>query len=91
MAWTAAEVAQVRAAVLALVTGTRVVSISYAGPPARSVSYQIADIGQLRAILAEMERSVAGTSSYRLASTRSGLGGGPGVACSCGSCCRCCP
>jgi len=88
MAWTADELAQVREAILALVTGARVVSISYAGPPARSVSYQIADLGQLRALLAEMQRGLGGT-TYRLASTRKGLGSGP--ACCCTPCtCGCC-
>ena len=88
MDWTQAEIDQVRAAVLALVTGTRVVSVSYAGPPARSVSYQIADLAQLRGILAEMQRTVGG-STYRVAATRKGLGGWPCGGC--GSCCRCCP
>jgi hypothetical protein len=88
-AWTADEIAQVRAAILALVTGARVVSISYAGPPARSVSYQIADIGQLRALMAEMQGGQGG-STYRLASMRKGLGGGGGPCC-CSPCiCGCC-
>ncbi|HET9063666.1 MAG TPA: gpW family head-tail joining protein [Candidatus Binatia bacterium] len=72
MAWTQAEADQIRAAVLALATGTRVASVSYAGPPARTVSYQAADLPTLRALLAEMEQSLR-TSTYRLAATRKGL------------------
>ena len=63
--WTAGELAQVRAAVLALATGTRVVTVSYAGPPARSVTYGAADLAALRELLAEMERSANGKPSFR--------------------------
>lgn len=65
MAWTQADVDAIRAAVVALASGQRVVSVSYAGPPARSVSYGIADLSQLRALLAEMERAVSGPPRYR--------------------------
>ncbi len=65
MAWTAEEVAQVRAAILALATGTRTVSISYAGPPARSETYAEADLPELRKLLAEMERSATGATKFR--------------------------
>lgn len=73
MAWTQEEIAQVRAAVLALATGTRAVSVSYAGPPARSVSYGTVDLPNLRAMLADMERSAGSNPTYRLAATRKGL------------------
>lgn len=73
MAWTSDEVAQVRAAIIALATGTRTVSISYAGPPARSETYGTAQLGELRALLAEMERSAGGKPGYRLATTSKGL------------------
>lgn len=73
MPWTQSDADQVREAILKLVTGKRVVTVNYAGPPARSVSYQLAELGDLRAILAEMERSAGGGATYRLASTRSGL------------------
>lgn len=59
MAWTPEEVASVRAAVLALVTGTRAVSVSYAGPPARSVTYAMADLPGLRSLLEGMELGAA--------------------------------
>lgn len=73
MAWTLAERDQIKAAVLALATGKRAVTISYAGPPARSVDYGIADLEDLRALLAEAERDVGGGATYRLAATRKGL------------------
>lgn len=73
MAWTQAEIEQVRAAVLALATGTRVVTVSYAGPPARSVQYGTAQLGELRDLLATMESSTSSTPGYRLATTRKGL------------------
>lgn len=57
-AWTQSEVDQVRAAIVALATGARVATVSYAGPPARSVTYQPAQLAELRELLAEMERSV---------------------------------
>lgn len=89
MAWTQSELDQVKAAVLALATGTRTVSISYAGPPARSETYGIVDLGSLRALLAEMTRELGTGTTYRLASTRKGLGGplgGNGTGSSGGGC-----
>ncbi len=65
MAWTQEETDQVRAAVVALASGTRVVTVNYAGPPARSVTYGDADLKSLRDLLAEMERSVSGGTKFR--------------------------
>lgn len=75
MAWTQSEVDQVRAAIVALATGTRVITVSYAGPPARSVTYHQTDLAQLRALLLEMEAALASPPSqmYRLVSTRKGV------------------
>jgi hypothetical protein len=75
MAWTQTEVDQVRAAILALATGTRVVTVSYAGPPARAVTYGAADLAALRALLEDMEYEVTGppAKTYRLATTRKGV------------------
>lgn len=75
MAWTQAEADQVRAAILELATGTRVVTVSYAGPPARSVQYAAADLPTLRELLAEMERSATGATTYRRVSFSKGFGG----------------
>ncbi len=64
-AWTQADADQVRAAVVALAAGTRVVKVIYAGPPSREVDYATADLPQLRSLLSEIERSLAGASPYR--------------------------
>lgn len=58
MAWTLIEIDAVRAAMMALATGTRIASVSYAGPPQRSVTYGVADIAMLRTLLLEMERGI---------------------------------
>lgn len=73
MAWTQDEIDQVRAAIVALAAGTRVATVSYAGPPARSVAYGAADLDQLRSLLASMTASSGATPAYRLAATRKGL------------------
>ena len=68
--WTQADIDSVKAAL-----SSGVLSVSYAGPPARSVMYQ--STGQLMSLLAAMVDDVntaAGTrTKYRLAMTRSGL------------------
>lgn len=67
MEWTEAEIAALRAAV-----ASGVLTVSYAGPPARSVTYQ--SLAEMRSLLAEMTASASTTSTnYRLASTRKGL------------------
>ncbi len=74
MAWTQADADQVRAAIVALASGTRAVSVSYAGPPARSVTYGAANLGELRALLSEMERTATGAPTYRRVSFSKGFG-----------------
>lgn len=73
MAWTQADVDQVRAAVVALAAGTRVVTVSYAGPPARSVTYGAANLAELRQLLSEMERAVSGVSKFRRVAFKKGF------------------
>lgn len=76
MAWTQADADAVRAAIRKLALGERVVTISYAGPPQRSVTYQIAELDKLRALLAEIVADVqraTGGPTYRLGSTRKGI------------------
>lgn len=63
--WLQADIDAVRAAVPALATGARVVTVSYAGPPARSVQYAETDYDKLRALLAEMERSQPNATKFR--------------------------
>jgi len=60
-----------------LATGTRVLKVAYAGPPAREVNYQQGDLKIMRELLAEIEGVAAAsttTGSYRLGATRKGLG-----------------
>lgn len=64
--WTQADIDTLKAAI-----ASGVLSVSYAGPPARSIMYQ--SLGQMRDLLASMERSVSSTPSYRLATTSKGL------------------
>jgi hypothetical protein len=75
--WSAADIARLKAAVVALASGEAVQTVSYAGPPARTVTYQPADLTQMRALLAEMVASVnnatGARSSYRYATTRKGF------------------
>jgi hypothetical protein len=65
MAWTQADADAVRAAIVDLATGKRVVVVSYAGPPQRSVEYGTVDLPALRELLAVIERSVSGTTTFR--------------------------
>jgi len=68
--WTQSDLDTLKAAV-----ASGVLSVSYDGPPRRSVTYQ--SLEQMRALLAEMVSSVAATAGtgvrYRLAATRKGL------------------
>lgn len=75
MAWTQEDVDAVKAAILKLATGERVVTVSYAGPPARSVTYHATDLASLRTLYSEMQGAVTAAtgSSYRLVTTRKGL------------------
>lgn len=78
MAWTQSDADAVREAITKLAIGRRAVTVSYAGPPARSVTYEMVDLADLRALLAEMQRELGAGATYRLAATRKGLGGGDG-------------
>lgn len=64
--WTAEDIATLRAAV-----ASGVLSVSYAGPPARSVTYQ--SLGAMRELLAEMQRQVHKAPTYRLGAVHKGL------------------
>lgn len=67
MAWTQTDADAVKAAVVALATGTRVFSVSYAGPPSRTVQYGVAELPELRKLLAEILRSLNGAPRFRRA------------------------
>lgn len=63
--WTQQDVDLFRDAVRKLATGQRVVTVAYAGPPARSVTYYAVELDKLRELLAEAERTVAGSATPR--------------------------
>lgn len=67
--WTQADIDRLKHAL-----GSGVLTVTYAGPPERSITYQSLDA--MRRLLAEMVRDVSTTDApYRLGATRSGLGG----------------
>ena len=72
-AYTQSDADAVRAAILALATGQRVASVSYAGPPARTVQYVATDLDKLKDLLADIESSLRTTPGFRLAKTCKGL------------------
>jgi len=72
--WTQADVDALKAAV-----GSGVLTVTYDGPPRRSVTYQ--SLESMRALLASMAGDLAqqaGKTSYTLAATRKGFGSWPG-------------
>jgi hypothetical protein len=73
MAWTPADADAVRAAITKLAIGERAVSVSYAGPPARSVTYGTANLQELRDLLAEMEAASNGVPRFRRAAFSKGF------------------
>lgn len=66
MAWTQTDIDALKAAI-----ATGALSVSYAGPPARSITYR--SLAEMQTILAQMEGSVNGGTPYRLGATRKGL------------------
>jgi gpW len=68
MAWSPEQIEQVRAAILALATGSRVASVNYGGSPSRSVEYVATDLPKLEELLGRMTSSSANAPPrYRLA------------------------
>lgn len=66
MSWTQAEIDTLRAAI-----ASGVLTVKYAGPPAREITYQSLDA--MRSLLAEMTRQVASSPSYRRVSWSKGF------------------
>jgi len=64
--WTQADIDKLK---LAVASG--VLTVKYAGPPEREVTYQ--SLGAMRALLAEMSRQVNGAPAFRHASFSSGF------------------
>ena len=71
--YTSADLAAVKAAIVQLATGARVVTVTYAGPPQRSVEYATVDLDKLRALQAEIQREINGTPTYRRVSFNKGF------------------
>lgn len=70
MAWSQTDIDTLKAAI-----ASGVLSVSYAGPPARSVSYQSTEsMLQALAVMQQEVSGAAGRSNYRLGATRKGLG-----------------
>lgn len=67
--WTQAQIDELKTAI-----ASGVLTVSYSGPPARSVTYQ--SLKEMRELLAAMQQDVnaaAGGRSYVLAATRKGV------------------
>lgn len=75
--WTTVDRDRVAAAIVDLATGKRVASVSYAAT-GRTVSYVASQLGELQALLAQINRALGAGPTYRLATTRNGLGGPTG-------------
>ena len=78
MPYTQADADAVREAILKLSIGRREVSVSFAGPPARSITYQMVQLSELKELLAEINRSIGSGPSFRLGATNKGRGGSDG-------------
>lgn len=67
--WTQADIDTLKAAV-----GSGVLTVTYSGPPSRTITYQSLDA--MRSLLAEMIRQVSGSTAappYRLAAFKKGF------------------
>ena len=63
--YTQADLTAVTQAIMALATGTRVTSVTFEGPPRRTTEYAAADLPQLRALQAEIQREVNASPRFR--------------------------
>jgi hypothetical protein len=66
LVYTAADLPALKAAIT-----SGVLSVTYAGPPARTITYQ--SLEAMRALYAQMVRDVNNAPTYRLAGYRSGF------------------
>lgn len=66
--WTQSDIDTLRAAI-----ASGVLSVSYAGPPSRTVTYQ--NLDAMRKLLAEMTRTVNKPPAYRRAQVKRGFRG----------------
>jgi hypothetical protein len=68
--YTQADVDKIRAAIVALAAGERIVTVEYDGPPKRSATYQQVDLPALRSLLADAVADVARAAGTRTSSRR---------------------
>lgn len=76
MAWSQSDIDTLQAAILRLASGEAVLTVSYSGPPARTVTHHAVDLKAMRELLATMQADVnaaAGGKPYRFAATRKGF------------------
>jgi hypothetical protein len=74
--WTQADVDKLKAAIIALASGEKVQTVSYGGPPARTMTYHAVDLPSMEALLAKVVSDVArqsGQASYRLVKSTKGF------------------
>jgi hypothetical protein len=71
--FTQADIDRLRAAYVALVAGEAAQTVSFAGPPSRSVTYHPADVERLERILAHYDRTASGASACVQIITDKGL------------------
>jgi hypothetical protein len=64
--WTQADIDRLKEAV-----ASGILTVRYDGPPGRTITYQ--SLGEMRSLLAEMQRETRGSTPYRLVQTRKGL------------------
>lgn len=71
--WTAEDIEKLRAAIVRLASGEAVQTVSFNGPPQRTVVYHAADLDKMRALLSEMTRDVQGVTTFRRAQFSKGF------------------
>lgn len=71
--WAQADLDKLKAAIVALASGEQAMTVSYGGPPQRSVTYHPANLSEMRKLLAEMTHSVSGSTRYRRVQFRKGF------------------
>jgi hypothetical protein len=74
--YTSDDLVAVTNAIRSLMTGSRAVTVTYAGPPQRSVTYAAVNLGELRALQAEIQREVNGSPTFRRISFAKGFDDG---------------
>lgn len=81
--YTTSDLTTVKNAIIELASGARTVTVTYAGPPSRSITYAAAQLPQLRELLSEIQRDLNNAPTYRRTSFNKGFDpnnpGGSGI------------